>query len=124
MWLLNEENELINLDVFVALRLEPVPDEENLYCLVGVLGGEGDPGGGNSVSDSDGEGDGGSEDDDGSDEAFVQLSPPLPKGAADALFNTVIGKINPVRVKEFTAAPARPPRPQSFVRPRPARGGR
>ncbi|MBC7807124.1 MAG: hypothetical protein H7145_13355 [Akkermansiaceae bacterium] len=114
---MNEENELINLDVFVAIRLEPVPDEENLYCLVGVLGGEGDPGG---DTDSDSEG----EDESESDEAFVQLSPPLPKGAADALFNTIIGKINPVRVKEFTAAPARPQRDQGYPRSRQARGGR
>jgi hypothetical protein len=69
----NEDNELINLEVFVALRLEPVPDGDNLFCLVGVLGG------------SDGNDGGGGDEEDGpdGDEAFVQLSPPLPKAAAE-----------------------------------------
>ena len=114
MWLLNEDNELINLTVFVALRLEPVPDSENHYCLVGVVGGD-DEGG-----EEDNE-----QDDEGDDESFVQLSPPLPKAAAEGLFNATIAKLAPVRVKEFMAPAARPQRPQGPpVRPRPARGPR
>lgn len=110
MWLLNEENELINLTAFVALRLEPVPDSENHFCLVGVVGGDDE--GGETDDEQDGEG----------DESFVQLSPPLPKAAADALFHATIAKLAPVRVREFMTPVARPQRPQGPpVRPRPER---
>lgn len=95
MWLLTEENELVNLTVFVAIRLEPSEEDDNLFSLVGVLSAA-------EETDTD------EESEDG-DEAFVQLSPPLSKGAATALFRRVIEKLDPVRVKQDPPTPVRPP---------------
>lgn len=106
MWLHTEDDELVNLAVFVALRLEPVEEDGDLYRLVGALG-EGDEG----------------------DEDTVHLSPPLPEDAARGLFEAAGQGLRSIRVKDFIPGASAPAKRQQQPaqrgdRPRPAAANR